>query len=86
MPSQTLGPADKQPWAQTRALQRAVLVHLRDTGEMKWTTLYLHFNEYESGQIGPTLGLLARWKHIATDFDGTTKITSAGRERLLYGK
>jgi hypothetical protein len=69
--------------ARVRALQDAVLLHLRDNGSMKWIDLYLQFNEDGSGEIGPALGLLARLKHIAVEFDGTTTITAAGRERLM---
>ena len=86
--SKSSGTESEQDWAQIRTLQEAVLLLLSENGSMKWIDVYLHFNENGdgSGWIGPALGLLARAKHIAVEFDGTTKITAAGRERLLYGK
>lgn len=88
--SKSSGTQGEQEWAQIHTLQEAVLLLLSENDSMKWIDVYLHFNEDEdgngSGWIGPALGLLARAKHIAVEFDGTTKITAAGRERLLYGK
>ena len=86
MPNQPSGSHDEQKWARVRALQDAILRHLIDNGSMKWTDLYLHFNEDESVEIGSALGLLARSEHIAVEIDTTTTITAAGRERLLNGK
>jgi hypothetical protein len=73
-------------WARKRGLEQMVLLHLRNHDPMTWTALYIRFDQDGSGKIGPTLGLLARWKHIILKQDEQTTITEAGLERLAYGK
>ena len=63
-------------------LQRAVLSHLTERGSAKWGALYSHFDEDGTGEIGEALQLLAEWRYIALEGDGTAKITASGMQRL----
>ena len=69
-----------------RELQHAVLLYLVENGSAKWGALYSHFYQENTDEIGSALQHLAKWKHIAVELDGATKITASGIGQLKSGK
>ena len=82
MANQTFISENEQNRIRREDLQRAVLLHLTERGSAKWGALYSHFDEDGTGAIGEALQLLAEWRYIALEGDGTAKITTSGTQQL----
>ena len=73
--------SDHRAWARRRIFLHAVLRYLIVRGPTNWLTLYMHFDQHGTGEIGSALAHLAFYKHI--EVEGTTvKITASGQEQL----
>ena len=86
MKNQTSNLAYEPEWVRLRDLQYTLLVHLTESGSVKWGALYSRFDQDGTGEIGEALSQLAHWKHIMVELDGTAKITESGMRQLETGK
>ena len=82
---QTSVTEDKGDWGKMRELQHVVLLYLSANGATQWDKLYSHFDQGETGKIGPALRYLAQWGHIVVDDGDIVKISVLGVARLNSG-
>ena len=81
-PSRTSRDIEGRSWPPGRSFQERVLVYLTEKGPKKFATVYAHFAEDATAEIGPVLGILASLQQIRIDDKGYVKITQAGFERI----
>ena len=83
--NQISDPQNEREWARRKVRLQAILRYLTERGPTNWATLYVHFDQEETGEIGKALGHLSICKHIA--IEGTiAKITALGTEQLESGQ
>jgi hypothetical protein len=72
-------------WIKQRELQHVVLLYLTANGPTQWDDLSHHFDQGETGEIGPALRYLAQWMHITVE-DNIVRISALGTARLNNGR
>ena len=77
-------PADDTPEVgrSVTGLLREALRYLKDYGPLNRNSLYVRFNEDNSGDIGSALQILEELKYIEIGSDNTVKITAWGMAQL----
>ena len=72
-----------QEWTRRMELEKAVLVHLTESGSVrKWGAIYSHFYQDYREEIGEVLSQLSHRQHILVNSDGTARITVLGLREL----
>jgi hypothetical protein len=84
-PNQPANLQDEREWTKRRELLQSVLRYLNERGPTNWATLYVHFNQDGTGEIGSALGHLAVCKHVVVE-STIMRITARGMEQLQSGK